>query len=421
MNHKAITLGVVLLLAFAATASPKPGESLSWSACVKEAIAKNPDLVSAREKLNQAIAGAAGINSLLYPAFNATLSGSASGLQDNASGSSSFGLSGRYTVFDGYSAENQIKQSAEKHKAADLAYKFSGITVRFNLKSAFTGLLKAQELIKLTEEIVTLRKQDLELIKLSYKTGMEHKGSLLTAEANLAQAELEARNAKRGLETSRQELRKMLGRTDGNEVNVESVFKQTVSAKEGYDLKNLLEKIPAVLQLAENTKAAEFGVRIASADTYPTLSINGSYSKAVLGQYLKGEDLSAGITLSYPLFDGGLTLSRIASAEAVLRQTKADEESGRNQALLSLNNALAVFMNAEEALTVQKKFMDASEERAKIAQAEYSMGLITFDNWTIIKDDLVRQKKAYLDAEAGLLAAEAAWFQAIGGGLNDEK
>jgi outer membrane protein TolC len=67
---------------------------------------------------------------------------------------------------------------------------------------------------------------------------------------------------------------------------------------------------------------------------------------------------------------------------------------------------------------VRKNFLQASEERAKIAQAQYSNGLISFDNWTIIEDDLVQAQKSFLDAQANAFLTEAQWIQAQGGTLD---
>ncbi len=55
------------------------------------------------------------------------------------------------------------------------------------------------------------------------------------------------------------------------------------------------------------------------------------------------------------------------------------------------------------------------EERATISEAQYSSGLISFDNWIIIEDDLVMAKKSYLEVQANALLAEANWIQAKGG------
>jgi outer membrane protein TolC len=66
-------------------------------------------------------------------------------------------------------------------------------------------------------------------------------------------------------------------------------------------------------------------------------------------------------------------------------------------------------------VAVQEKFFIAAEERAKIAGAEYANGLIDFDDWIIIEDNVVGAKKSYLNAQADALVAEARWIQAKGG------
>ena len=67
---------------------------------------------------------------------------------------------------------------------------------------------------------------------------------------------------------------------------------------------------------------------------------------------------------------------------------------------------------------VKQKFLEAAQERAKITQSQYSTGLISFDNWTIIEDDLVSTRKSFLDSKADALIAQAYWVQAKGGTLD---
>ncbi|HPL83077.1 MAG TPA: TolC family protein, partial [Candidatus Omnitrophota bacterium] len=88
--------------------------------------------------------------------------------------------------------------------------------------------------------------------------------------------------------------------------------------------------------------------------------------------------------------------------------------------VLALEEKWALFKDALTNVGVQYKTLIATEERSKIAQAEYSLGLITFDNWTIIENNLVTQKNAYLDARADALTAEAGWIQAKGETLEYE-
>ena len=70
--------------------------------------------------------------------------------------------------------------------------------------------------------------------------------------------------------------------------------------------------------------------------------------------------------------------------------------------------------NAAQSVDVQQKVLAAGQERSNIAEAQYGVGFISYDNWSIIEDNLVQYKKAYLTAQANALLAEAQWIQAKG-------
>jgi outer membrane protein TolC len=96
---------------------------------------------------------------------------------------------------------------------------------------------------------------------------------------------------------------------------------------------------------------------------------------------------------------------------------QAQEQSLKDALSLTLEQDWAALQDAIEQVKVRQKFLDADEERAKIARAQYSVGLISFDNWTIIEDNLVLSKTAYLNAQAQALLSEAGWIAAQGRNL----
>jgi outer membrane protein TolC len=104
----------------------------------------------------------------------------------------------------------------------------------------------------------------------------------------------------------------------------------------------------------------------------------------------------------------------VAQAQAALRQAQADERSAKDTVAVNLEKNWAGLQDAIETVEVRKKSLEAAQERAKIAEAQYSVGFISFDNWIIIQNDLVSAKEAYLEAEANALLAQASWVQAKG-------
>ena len=82
--------------------------------------------------------------------------------------------------------------------------------------------------------------------------------------------------------------------------------------------------------------------------------------------------------------------------------------------MLNLEQDWSDLRDAVEKVNVQQDFLNAVEERARISEQQYAIGRISFDDWTIIEDDLVRNKKSFLDAQTNALLAEANWIQAKG-------
>ncbi|MDP1854124.1 MAG: TolC family protein [Candidatus Omnitrophota bacterium] len=393
-------------------------EILTWQDCVREAAKNHPDLISAEEKVKQSEADKKITGSALLPQVDGTVSASTAktdtGTTSSTTDSYSYGASGTQLLFDGTKSINEVKSAAEDIKAAQFNYKFVSSNVRLRLRSAFINLLRAQELARITEEIFDIRRSNLVSITLRYESGLEHKGALLTSEANLAQASLEIAQAKRELELRQRELVKEMGRDEVNPVKVSGDFEVANAEREKPDFAVLIKNNPSLLKTISQKTSAEFGLKSNYAEFYPSLSAKAGTSKSGANFLPENDQWNMGLALSYPLFEGGLRSAKISKAEALLNQLKADEKSTKDVLTLALEEAWVGLQDAIDNVSVQKKFLQAVEARAVISEAQYSLGLIKFDDWTIIEDDLVRKKKSFLDAEAEALLAEANWVQAKG-------
>ncbi len=414
-------------------------EELKWQDCLNEALNNNPEILSAKTKLNQAKANAWAAKSSALPQISLSASYSRSGsepppgaieetnginiLSSNSySTSYSYGLSGRQVLFNGFQTLNSINKSNEEIEIAEINYKITSANIRYKLRNAFVNLLKAQELVNITEDILDSRKKQYFDIKLRYEAGREHKGSFLNAEASLNQAEFENQKAKRDLLFAQQELSKELGRTDFSEIKVISDFNLSEDIENVPDFDKILNENYNYILLLKNKKIAEYLSALASGAFLPAVNLSGSLSKHD-DSFPPGGNLnwSFGINLSLPVLDGGLLISKKISADENLKQAEKDLEYGRKDIYLNLQKAWNDFLDAAKLNKIQEKFLIAAKERAKIADVQYSNGLLSFDNWIIIQDNLVNSKKSYLTSQANLLLYEAAWIKNKGGTLEDEK
>jgi TolC family type I secretion outer membrane protein len=399
-------------------------ESLTWPDCLKEAKQNNPDLIQAQEAILQQQAGKEIEASGLYPQITSSVDASTASTTTTSSATNttttsradsySYGVTGTQLVFNGLKTVNNVKAASENVLASRQAFRFASTQVRFSLRSAFINLLKSQELIVVAGDIVRIRRDSLELITLRYQSGLEHKGALLTAEANLAQADFELSQAKRDLTFSQRELTRAMGRKQFVPMSVKGDFEVKDNAREKPSLEEIVKNNPSVLESAARTNAASFSIRSAYANFFPDLSASAGANKKSSKWPPDNENWNLGLSLNLPLFEGGLKAAQVSQAKAIYNQAHANERSVKDAALVALEQAWAELQDGLETVTVQKKSLEAAEERSKIAEAQYSTGFISFDNWIIIENDLVNAKKSYLEAKAGALRGEANLIQAKG-------
>ena len=416
---------IILVFLFISYSSVIAEESLSWQDCIKEASVNHPDLIAAGEVIKESQAGKNITASTLYPqvtgSLNASTGRTAAGQNGNGnttsaqtSDSYSYGVSGTQLVFDGLKTINSVKAAEQNIKASEQSYKFTSTEVRLSLRTAFINLLKAQELIHVTEDIAKIRRDNLELITLRYQSGLEHKGALLTAEANLAQALFEAAQAKRDVELAQRQLTKEMGRKIFKPISVKGDFTVQDPAKVKPDFEIIALKNPSLLNLTAQKNAAAFSLKSTYGNFFPTLNGQAGADKAGNHWSPQGDEWNLGLTLSLPIFEGGLRTAQVAQARATLNQLTENERSKKDSVVVGLEQTWVSLQDSIETVDVQDKQLVAAEERSKIAEAEYATGFITYDNWTIIEDNLVTAKIQFLNSQANALLAEANWIQAKG-------
>ncbi|HHE33064.1 MAG TPA: TolC family protein [Chlorobaculum parvum] len=401
-------------------ASARATETLDWAQCLAEAAGHHPDLRSAVESVRQAEAQRNIVKGGQRPTLNASAGGQRSGSSDTApAGAWSYGVNASQLLFDGAKTSSEVKSASESLKASRYSEQSVSVDTRYALRTAFVQLLTAQKQVALDEQIMIKRKQDLRLISLLYKPGTENIGSLSKARADLGEAEYEVAQAKRGLELAQVLLGTQLGRAATGPLRVTGQFTANESTRQSPDFDRIAKESPAYLNLTAQKDAAGYSLQAARSAFMPLVYVSTGFGNSAFRQLPPDRtDRQAGIDVSVPIYAGGSGKAGVARALALVNQLTADEQSLYLSLKRNLAQAWKSFIDASGKVEVQKKYLDAASERARIADAQYSAGLVSFNDWTIIEDNLVSAKKSYLNVQSSLLNAEAAWVQAKGGTLD---
>ncbi len=76
---------------------------------------------------------------------------------------------------------------------------------------------------------------------------------------------------------------------------------------------------------------------------------------------------------------------------------------------IELQQAFAASQDAVGKVDVQEKFLHAAQVREEIATSQYTAGLLSFQDWDLIEDDLIANQKTMLASRRDAVIAEATW------------
>ncbi len=401
----------ILLFGFVFTAAAQA--QLSWEDAVLETAKHNPDLAAAQEAVRKAQAQYGGSRSPLLPQLSAN-----AGYTDSKTASRSqqytAGLSAKQTIFSGLRNEAGVQKSRADLDAAEANRAVVKAQISSDLKSAFAQLLFAQQQAELAEAIASRRQENVRLVELRFEGGREPKGSYLRSRALYRQADFEVSQAERALRVAQRQLARVLSRSELERIVVEELSVTPPGALP--DFRALAQETPVRLLAAAQARSAQAGVAVARSELFPDVSLAGSLGRQGSNWPPDQNQWSAGVVFSYPFWPGGQNFYDLQGAKAEERRLQQNFRSAEDQAVLSLEQAFAAFQDAVQRVEVQREFLEAAKVRAEIARGQYTLGLLSFQDWDTIENDLIANQKTMLSNLKDALIAEAAWERAQGKG-----
>ncbi len=410
----ALKLCLVAPIGIAAAAEP-----IAWQAAVQEAGRNHPDLRAAAEVLRASEFTERSVFGNYLPQLTGSIAYTDTDSEQVTTAISpqySTALSATQNLFAGFRDQATVAQAIANREAAAINLEIVKARVSFELKSAFAELAFAEDNVRLAREIIRRREENLRLVELRYESGRENKGSYLLSRATLARARFDLLEAQHGVMVAQQQLARALGRVQAAEFAL--VDEVPLNAPpSAVDFEALARTTPDYRLAMAQELAAKQGVGIARAALLPSLDLTARVSRQGEGGFPKDTVNSVGLSLSVPLYSGGRNYYGMRSASASFAAAQANRESVERSLLTHLKDAYTRYVQAVEKLHVDEEFLAAARARAEIARRRYDNGLISFEDWDIIENDLVTRQKQVLASRRERVVAEAAWEQTQGIGI----
>jgi len=181
-----------------------------------------------------------------------------------------------------------------------------------------------------------------------------------------------------------------------------------------------MKERPEIRQLQAQQKAAEKNIEIAKADGRPSIGASWDYyyrSSNASGTSRDWKDYNfLGIIISWPVFDGWLTKSKVDQAITDLRQTHILGEKAAKDIALELKTAYLDLKNAIEQTKSAEDQLKFYKDGLSVIQAKSEAGIVSLldlaDARLSYEVALFNQDQAiydYLIAKAGFEKAAGGW------------
>lgn len=371
-----------LLLTLTAILFILPGTGSLWAAsgenvpvsledCLALAEAGHPALEEARAALAGQRAKLGGVDAGM--ALKGNLSASTS--KDSGSdGSYSTSFSVSKLISDSGKTSLERKSQLLSVEGATESQRETLLTVRTGVKEAYWGLLLAMRKRDQAEESVSNYGRHLEKARGFYEAGAKAKFDVTRAEVDLSNAHIDLLSAESGLETARAALSRAVGVDLDNARPLSDFMEPIIIPGEDLALSRAMEDRPDVRSARFKTEAGRLGISIAAKGNAASLSVTGS--ARLSGTGLPPDDnLSVGLSLSVPVFDGGATKYKVAEARASAEGLDATLKKLEQTVRYEVRSALLSVKEAEARIGAAELLVRQARENLDLAEGRYEMGV----------------------------------------------
>ncbi len=404
------------------TASPMPskqGERLSLQQCVDIALRRNPTIFAANYTVNAADARVGQALSAYYPQVSLTGDYSKSSITTNS-------VTGSHDLYQGNAALTQniydfgrtsstVRIQRLNEDATRTDRRSTVTQVVFNVKQAYYNLLQAEKNLDVAIETVKLTRDQLDQAQGFYDAGVKSKYDVTSAEVNLSNARLAQIRAENGVSVARVTLKNAIGDPDLPDFTIEDTLAfQKYPITFDAAVQRAYENRPDLQSVLSRREASKESVSLARSGYYPTLSGNANYSRVGDTWAPDQNAWSAGVTLTFPLFNGFLTNYQVKEAKENLNTQKANEDTLRQSILLDVQSSYLNLTALEDGVAVAELTVQQAQENYDIVNGRYSAGVGSPLDVTNALVGLANAKTNYIAALANYKIAEAALQKAMG-------
>lgn len=276
-------------------------------------------------------------------------------------------------------------QTIERWRAAKALTKAQQVNERavwqqvlFDVRSSFFAARAAKALVGVARDTLANQEKHLHQIEGFVAVGTRPEIDVAQARTDRANSQVQVIQAENSYVTAKARLNQAMGREQTTDYEITD---DTLPALENEDaepeelLSEAERRRPDLLVLQERLRAQELTVRSLIGGYAPTLGLSSTFSDAGSRLNDLGWNWNVSVGLTWPLFQGGLTMAQVQEARANALAVRSQINTLRLQLRYELEQARSLLRAAKATLDYADDALFNARERLRLAEGRYETGV----------------------------------------------
>ena len=330
--------------------------------------------------------------------------------QSFTNNSVSVGLS--YTLFDGMGSLYSYQKLKSQHKESELQEKAYIENTLIQLINIYYQVASLQDNLKISEEMLDISGDRLERIVTKKEFGRSSGLDLLNAKVDFNNDSINYLNIQRQYDEAKRNLNMVMGMESSLEYSVET----QIDPFKAYSLELLmteaLDRNASYLLSKTKIVSSEIELKKVKSLSAPKLMLQSSYGynqqtdNFAFNYNNPNVNFSAGLTLSFNLFDGGIKKTQRQNAQLSVDNLKLSMEEGKLNLKTQIENGYALYDNSLTVLNAEQKNLASSQLNFEQSSEYFKLGQISSTQFREAQLNLNRAKTSISSAVFSAKLAE---------------
>jgi len=336
-------------------------------------------------------------------------------------------LSLGYTLFDGMGRFYNYKRLKEEYNLSELQARETIENTIIQLFTVYYEIARLSQNTDILKETLRISRERLTRADYQFEYGQNSKLDVLNAQVDVANDSINLINIKQQLINTKRDLKVLLANQTQQDFQVDTTVAFIPELILDEYIKSAPENNVTLLQNQSNIQLSEYDVKVSKSGYLPTVGLIGSYgwnenrnpqSVFFPGNVSDTYNFSAGINLSWNLFDGGATSTRIQNSKIALSNQEIARDQIKMEVERDIANALGNYKNRLEVLEIQRQNVVTNKNNFNRSKERYNLGQITSIEFRQAQINLILAETNLNGAKYDAKLAELQLLQLTGQLLN---